>query len=227
MRTRDLGIAIGLGSPGPLNAITDVAGRPRGTRHASSKATGRSSSARDRSGPASRSSCRADPRREPVFAGCHRLNGNGELTGLEWVRESGKLTGSGRDHQHAQRRRRPRCAGRRLGRARGPASRPWSLPVVGETYDGLLNDINGFHVRAEHLRSALDTRQRRPGRGRRRRWRDRDGLPRVQGWHRDRVAGPPGGTWRAHGRRPGPGQLREARLAARRRRAGRCRDRGR
>ena len=86
---------------------------------------------------------------EPVYAGCHRLNGNGEMTGLEWIRESGLLTtpvaitnthsvGVVRDELVAV-----------VGRA-GATRRPshWSLPVVGETYDGLLNDINGFHVRA-------------------------------------------------------------------------------
>jgi D-aminopeptidase len=79
----------------------------------------------------------------PVFAGCHRLNGNGELTGLEWVRESGLLTtpiaitnthsvGVVRDALVA-------------ASVDGSDAR-WSLPVVGETFDGLLNDINGFHV---------------------------------------------------------------------------------
>ncbi len=92
---------------------------------------------------------------EPLFAGCHRLNGNGELTGLEWVRESGLLTSPiaitnthsvGVVHDallvHAV-------------RAHGPHADFWSLPVVGETYDGVLNDINGFHVRPEHLDAAL------------------------------------------------------------------------
>jgi D-aminopeptidase len=90
--------------------------------------------------------------REPVFAGCHRLNGNGELTGLEWVRESGLLTtpvaitnthsvGVVRDALVA-------------ASVEGDDA-TWSLPVVGETFDGLLNDINGFHVRAEHLNEAL------------------------------------------------------------------------
>ena len=158
MRTRDLGIAIGLGRPGPLNAITDVAGVRVG--HATiiegdgPLVVGQ--------GPVRTGVTVVVPRgpddwREPVFAGCHRLNGNGELTGLEWVRESGKLTtpiaitnthsvGVVRDAlvaasvEHTE----PRAAW-------------WSLPVVGETYDGLLNDINGFHVRPEHLRAALDS----------------------------------------------------------------------
>jgi D-aminopeptidase len=93
---------------------------------------------------------------EPVFAASHTLNGNGEMTGLEWVRESGLLTtpiaitnthsvGVVRDALVAYEVR---------DRPRGPAF--WSLPVVAETYDGALNDINGFHVRAEHLLAAMD-----------------------------------------------------------------------
>src|SRR6478736_1258884 len=93
MRTRDLGIAIGIGRPGPLNAITDVPGVQVGH-----------STIIEGDGPlvVGRGPIRtgvtvvvphpADRWREPVFAGCHRLNGNGELTGLEWVRESGMLT---------------------------------------------------------------------------------------------------------------------------------------
>jgi D-aminopeptidase len=92
--------------------------------------------------------------REPVFAGCHRLNGNGELTGLEWVRESGLLTtpvaitnthsvGVVRDALVA-------------ASVQGDDA-SWSLPVVGETYDGLLNDMNGFHVTGAHLQEALTT----------------------------------------------------------------------
>jgi D-aminopeptidase len=92
---------------------------------------------------------------EPLFAGCHRLNGNGELTGLEWVRESGHLTtpiaitnthsvGVVRDAIVA------------ADAARHAGTTYWSLPVVGETYDGTLNDIDGFHVRPEHVEAALD-----------------------------------------------------------------------
>jgi D-aminopeptidase len=89
----------------------------------------------------------------PCFAAPHRLNGNGELTGLEWVRESGLLTtpigitntfsvGVVRDALVASQ--------HRANRGR------WHLPVVGETYDGRLNDIEGMHVRAEHVFAALD-----------------------------------------------------------------------
>jgi D-aminopeptidase len=94
---------------------------------------------------------------EPVFAGCHRLNGNGELTGLEWVRESGKLTTPiAITNTHSVGVVRDALVAAQVDRAE-PGATWWSLPVVGETYDGLLNDINGFHVRPEHLRAALDT----------------------------------------------------------------------
>jgi D-aminopeptidase len=157
MRTRDLGIAIGQGRPGPLNAITDVPGVRVGhttlVEGDGPLVVGR--------GPIRTGVTVVVPRgpdrwHEPVYAGCHRLNGNGEMTGLEWVRESGTLTtpvaitnthsvGVVRDALVA-------------ASVEDPAVRAmsWSLPVVGETYDGLLNDINGFHVWPEHLRAALD-----------------------------------------------------------------------
>ena len=92
---------------------------------------------------------------EPVFAGTHRLNGNGEMTGLEWVRESGMLAGAiGITNTHS------------IGavhaalleaavRTHPPGESFWSLPIVAETYDGALNDIDGFHVKAEHVHAAI------------------------------------------------------------------------
>ena len=140
-----------------MNAITDVAGVRVG-RHNPHR---RRRSARGRNGPDpdgrhGRSSRTKGSAREPLFAGCHTLNGNGELTGLEWVRESGSLTtpiaitnthsvGVVRDALVAYEVR---------DRPKGPAF--WSLPVVGETYDGALNDINGQHIRPEHLFSAIE-----------------------------------------------------------------------
>jgi D-aminopeptidase len=90
-----------------------------------------------------------------VFAGCHRLNGNGELTGLEWVRESGLLTSPvAITNTHSVGVVRDALIAARL--ARGPRSEdPWSLPVVGETWDGTLNDIDGMHVRPEHVVEAI------------------------------------------------------------------------
>jgi D-aminopeptidase len=152
MRARDLGIRLGLGEPGPLNAITDVAGVTVGHTTLISGAgelvVGK--------GPVRTGVTvvcpRGAARRGPVFAGCHRLNGNGELTGLEWVRESGLLTtpvaitnthsvGVVRDALVAA--------------SVDGADARWSLPVVGETFDGLLNDMNGFHVTGAHLHAAL------------------------------------------------------------------------
>ena len=157
MRARDHGIVLGGLQPGPHNAITDVAGVRVGhatlIRGSGPRVVGQGPV---RTGVTVVVPHDGDPFVEPVFAGCHRLNGNGELTGLEWVRESGCLTspiaitnthsvGVVRDAliAHAVR--------------HHPAGVEfWSLPVVGETFDGVLNDINGFHVRPEHLDAALD-----------------------------------------------------------------------
>jgi D-aminopeptidase len=91
------------------------------------------------------------PSKLPLFAGCHRLNGNGELTGLEWVRESGLLTTPiGITNTFS------------VGVVRDAIASvsadedAWSLPVVGETFDGFLNDIRGQHVTAEHAHAALE-----------------------------------------------------------------------
>lgn len=92
---------------------------------------------------------------EPVFAGAHRLNGNGEMTGLEWVRESGMLTTAvALTNTHSVGVVRDALV-RAHRTARGGGSLFWSLPVVAETYDGVLNDIDGHHVRAEHVDAAL------------------------------------------------------------------------
>ncbi|PVZ15531.1 MULTISPECIES: P1 family peptidase [unclassified Pseudomonas] len=151
MRARDWGITLGTGQPGPNNAITDVPGVRVG--HATLDETGRGKPVRTgvsviepRQGPA---------RYDPCFAGCHVLNGNGDATGLEWIREAGLLTtpiattnthsvGTVRDaliaHEHA---------------TLADPSTYWCMPVVMETYDGVLNDIWGQHVTAELVQAAL------------------------------------------------------------------------
>src|SRR5207244_688529 len=94
------------------------------------------------------------PPEEPVFAAPFRLNGNGEMTGLEWVRESGLLTtpiGLTNTHSVGV----VRDALVRIAVTREDAAPDWSLPVVAETWDGFLNDINGFHVRDEHVFAAV------------------------------------------------------------------------
>lgn len=150
MRARDLGIVVGTGTPGPLNAITDVAGVAVG--HATI-VEGESV----RTGVTVVLPHDRDPGTDPVFAGYHRLNGNGELTGLLWVRESGLLTtpiGLTNTHSVGV----VRDALIALASERGAIGEDaWSLPVVGETWDGVLNDIAGMHVRSEHVRAAFES----------------------------------------------------------------------
>jgi D-aminopeptidase len=156
MRARDLGIVIGTIPTGPLNAITDVAGVRVG--HTTlidgdgPLVVGRGPI---RTGVTAILPHEGDPGREPVFAGSHTLNGNGEMTGLEWVRESGMLTTPiGLTNTHSV------GVVRDALVAASVAGREevgiWSLPVVAETWDGYLNDVNGQHVRAEHALAALN-----------------------------------------------------------------------
>jgi D-aminopeptidase len=142
MRARDLGIAIGDGTPAPRNAITDVAGVRVGHTTLIE-------------GDAVRTGVTVIvPPETPLFAGCHRLNGNGELTGLEWVRESGFLTTPiGITNTFSVGVVRDAIA------AASADEDAWSLPVVGETFDGFLNDIRGQHITSEDARSALESAQ--------------------------------------------------------------------
>jgi len=156
LRARELGLRIGLLDPGPLDAITDVPGVLVG--HATLvEGDGPLVPGRGpvRTGVTVVVPHADDPWTEPVFAGCHRLNGNGELTGLEWVRESGFLGGVvGLTNTHSVGVVRDAL----VEHAAAAHSRDavfWSLPVVGETYDGALNDINGFHVTRAHVEAAL------------------------------------------------------------------------
>ncbi len=94
------------------------------------------------------------PPRLPCFAGCHTLNGNGEVTGLEWLRESGFLTSPiGLTNTHSVGVVRDALV--RWEIRNGPDR--WHLPIVGETFDGFLNDINGMHVREGHVFAALES----------------------------------------------------------------------
>jgi len=143
VRARELGIAIGAGEPGPNNAITDVAGARVGH---TTLIEGDSI----RTGVTVLFPHEGDPASDPVFAASHRLNGNGELTGLEWVRESGLLTSPvGLTNTFSV------GVVRDALVAAAPPQPDWHLPVVGETYDGFLNDIRGMHVRPEHLDAAI------------------------------------------------------------------------
>ncbi|HSM38710.1 MAG TPA: P1 family peptidase, partial [Candidatus Limnocylindrales bacterium] len=156
MRARELGITIGHMPPGARNAITDVTGVAVG--HAT--LIDGDGPLEVGSGPVRTGVTVILPHagyigEEPVFAGAHTLNGNGELTGLEWVRESGMLTTPiGLTNTHSVGVVRDALVAASVRGA--PAGRPrWALPVVGETWDGYLNDIDGQHVRAEHLFVAL------------------------------------------------------------------------
>jgi D-aminopeptidase len=148
-RARDLGVAIGTLPPGERNAITDVPGVRVG--HAT-LIEGQDV----RTGVTVLHPHEASPWYEPVFAGAHRLNGNGELTGLEWIRESGMLCSPiALTNTHSVGVVRDALISAEIS-SRSDEREFWSLPVVGETWDGLLNDINGMHVRAEHVAQALD-----------------------------------------------------------------------
>jgi D-aminopeptidase len=155
LRARDLGIRIGLVGPGPLNAITDVPG----VRVGHTTIVAGNGPLVVGEGPVRTGVTVIVPGGEPFeeafFAGCHRLNGNGELTGLEWVRESGMLTtpiAITNTHSVGV----VRDALITAAIRRGPRDGEWSLPVVGETYDGRLSDLDGQHVQQEHVFAALD-----------------------------------------------------------------------
>jgi D-aminopeptidase len=161
-RYRDLGLTVGQLTPGPLNAITDVEGVKVGV----ATLVEGDGPLRVGEGPVRTGVTVVMPHddigREVVFAGCHRLNGNGELTGLEWIRESGTLgTPIAITNTHSVGVVRDALVAAEVRDRKDPAAY-WSLPVAGETYDGALNDINGFHVRQEHLFAALDGAQGGP-----------------------------------------------------------------
>ena len=156
MRARDLGIAIGTLPTGPLNTITDVVGVRVGhttlIEGEGPLVVGRGPI---RTGVTVILPHEGDPGRDPVFAGSHTLNGNGEMTGLEWVRDSGLLTTPiGVTNTHSVGVVRDALVAASVARREGAGL--WSLPVVAETWDGYLNDVNGQHVRAEHVFEALD-----------------------------------------------------------------------
>jgi D-aminopeptidase len=159
-RARDLGIPFD-GTPGPLNAITDVAGVEVGHTTLISG----EGKLKVGEGPVRTGVTAILPRGKkdlaPVFAGWFSLNGNGEMTGTTWVEESGMLEGPVMiTNTHS------------VGVVRdaviqwmvktGAGQQAWGLPVVAETYDGWLNDINGFHVKPEHAFQALENAKSGP-----------------------------------------------------------------
>ena len=155
-RARDLGIVIGEGRPGPNNAITDVDGiRVGHTTLISGEGPLVVGQGPVRSGVTVIVPHDGDVWVEPVFAGTATLNGNGELTGLEWIRESGLLTGPiGITNTNDVGKVRDALVGSATA-SHDPGAAYWALPVAGETFDGQLHDIAGGHVHAEHVAAAL------------------------------------------------------------------------
>jgi L-aminopeptidase/D-esterase-like protein len=157
-RARDLGIPFD-GNPGPLNAITDVNGVEVGhTTLISGQGKLQVGVGPVRTGvtavlPRGKNST------DDVFAGWFTLNGNGEMTGTTWVEDSGFLDGPIMiTNTHSVGVVRDAVIAWRVKHA-PPDDEGywWSLPVVAETWDGVLNDVNGFHVKPEHVFHALDS----------------------------------------------------------------------
>ncbi|MFX1513733.1 MAG: P1 family peptidase [Promethearchaeota archaeon] len=161
MRARDLGIPFD-GEPGKFNAITDVKGVEIGH---STIIEGEGKLVRGkgpiRTGVTVVFPCGKTP--NEIYAAFFSFNGNGEMTGTIWIEEAGQLDG-------------PVCITNThsVGVVRDAVIEWnienkvyvgdvfWGLPVVAETYDGLLNDINGFHVRKEHVFAALNSAKNGP-----------------------------------------------------------------
>jgi L-aminopeptidase/D-esterase-like protein len=158
-RARDLGVPFD-GTPGPMNAITDVAGVTVGhTTLIAGEGKLVVGQGPVRTGVTAILPRGRESMDDPVFAGWFSQNGNGEMTGTTWVEESGFLDGPVLiTNTHSVGVVRDAVIAWRVAHQGPDASGYWwSLPVVGETWDGWLNDINGFHVRAEHVRHALDS----------------------------------------------------------------------
>jgi D-aminopeptidase len=158
-RARDLGVPFD-GTPGPLNAITDVAGVTVGHTTLIS-GEGKLQIGR---GPVRTGVTAVLPRGQqsmsnPVFSGWFTENGNGEMTGTTWVEESGFLEGPVMiTNTHSVGVVRDSVIQWRVAHGQpDPAGYWWSLPVVAETWDGWLNDINGFHVKPADAFHAIDS----------------------------------------------------------------------
>ncbi len=153
-RARDLGIPFD-GAPGPRNSITDVGGIEVGHTTLIEGESVRTGVTAIRP--------RGKQSNAPSFAGWFSLNGNGEMTGTTWLEESGFLDSPiFITNTHSVGVVRDAYIGWQVRNAVKPATSSygdafWSLPVVAETYDGFLNDINGFHVKPEHAVQALES----------------------------------------------------------------------
>jgi D-aminopeptidase len=162
-RARDLGVPFD-GTPGPLNAITDV----KGVEVGHTTLISGDGPLKVGVGPVRTGVTAILPRgknsNDAAFAGWFTLNGNGEMTGTTWVEDSGYLDGPVMiTNTHSVGVVRDAVIAWRVKRgAPDPEGYWWSLPVVAETWDGYLNDINGFHVKPEDAAHALDTAQGGP-----------------------------------------------------------------
>ena len=158
-RPRDLGVPFD-GTPGPLNAITDVAGVIVGhTTLISGEGKLVIGRGPVRTGVTAVLPRGKDSMMNPVFAGWWSLNGNGEMTGTTWLEESGFLEGPVMiTNTHSVGVVRDAVIQWRVAHGQpDPTGYWWSLPVVAETWDGWLNDINGFHVKLDHAWRAIDS----------------------------------------------------------------------
>ena len=152
-RARDLGVPFD-GTAGPLNAITDV----RGVEVGVATIVRGEGPLKQGEGPVRTGVTVILPRgktsADPVFAAWFSQNGNGEMTGTTWIDEGGFMEGPvfiTNTHSVGV----VRDAAIAWSVKQGKLFQPWSLPVVAETWDGSLNDINGFHVKAEHVFQAI------------------------------------------------------------------------
>lgn len=155
IRARALGIPFD-GTPGPLNAITDVAGVEVGYTTLV-EGEGKMEVGK---GPIRTGVTVILPRGktdDPVYAGVFSLNGNGEMTGTAWIEEGGFLEGPlAITNTHSVGVVRDAIIDWRVKKGGAdPGGFYWSLPVVAETWDGFLNDVNGFHVKPAHVFDAL------------------------------------------------------------------------
>ena len=157
-RARDLGVPFD-GAPGPNNAITDV----KGVEVGHTTLISGSGKLKVGDGPVRTGVTAVLPRgkdsKDAVFGAWFTLNGNGEMTGTTWVEDSGFVDGPIMiTNTHSVGVVRDAVIAWKV--KRGPPDEEgyfWSLPVVAETWDGYLNDINGFHVKPEHVFHALDS----------------------------------------------------------------------
>ena len=163
-RARDLGVPFD-GTPGALNAITDVSGVQVGqVTLISGEGKLQVGKGPVRTGVTAILPRGADSMNTPAFAGWYSLNGNGEMTGTTWVEESGFLEGPVMiTNTHSVGVVRDALIQWRVNHGKpDPTGYWWSLPVVAETWDGWLNDINGFHVKPEHAFQAIDSAKSGP-----------------------------------------------------------------